>query len=191
MNEKGAYDSINLDRFILRPEYFDQQSNLHGINHTYRVMYHCLELGEAENLIAQAKLAFMSAFIHDMARCHDGFCTVHGARAAKDKLPAFINLFMDSGASEAEVALISSAVFNHSLPYEMPETDPAAAVTSLLKDADALDRIRLGEDNLRPEYLRFKQSHSLIAPAKELFYKCGAEDLGSFAELLSMAGFSG
>jgi HD superfamily phosphodiesterase len=190
MNDIGGYKDIDLNRFTLLPEYFDHQSNLHGINHTYRVMYHCLELGLEENLTGLARLAFMAAFIHDMARTHDGFCMVHGARAAEEKLPKFINLFLNTGASEAEIALISVAVRNHSLPAELPATDPAAVVTALLKDADALDRIRLGEDNLRPEYLRFNKSHSFIIPARELYYKCGGDAISSFAELLSLAGDS-
>jgi len=187
MNVQGNYDSINLDRFTLLPEYFDHRSDLHGINHTYRVMYHCLELGEATSLITQARLAFMAAFIHDMARLHDGFCTSHGAWAAKRKLSQFRQLFKETGVCEDDIDLISTAILNHSLLSELPGTNPAAEITALLKDADALDRIRLGEDNLRPEYLRFRESHSLIEPAKQLFYKCPVEALGSFWELIALA----
>jgi hypothetical protein len=190
MNKNGSYDCINLERFTLLPENFDHHSNLHGINHTYRVMYHCLELGELTNMIFKARLAFMAAFIHDMARRHDGFCTAHGAWAAQRKLHLFNNLFREEGASEADVALISTAVINHSLPTELPGTNPAAEITALLKDADALDRIRLGEDNLRPEYLRFRESHLLINSSKELFYRCPVNALGSFGELIAASGKS-
>ena len=187
MDKLRSCYGINFDRFTLIPEYFDNHSELHGINHTYRVMYHCLELGEAENLNAQARLAFMAAFIHDMARQHDGFCKNHGAWAAKAKLPAFTKLFIETGASKSDLALIYSAVYNHSLPSELPESDPAAKITSLLKDADALDRIRLGEGNLRPEYLRFNGSHELITSSKELYYKYHSEAIGSFGELIGLA----
>jgi hypothetical protein len=186
MNDKGIYDSINLDSFTLLSSYFDHKSSLHDINHTYRVMYHCLELGEATNLEIQARLAFMAAFIHDMSRRHDGFCSAHGAWAAESKLPLFRKLFREAGAGEDEIKLIYSAVYNHSLPVELVPNDPAAEITALLKDADALDRIRLGEDNLRPEYFRFRESHSLIEPARTLYYRCPVEPLSSFCELIAI-----
>jgi HD superfamily phosphodiesterase len=188
MNERGEFDNINLDSFTLLHWYFDHQSDLHGINHTYRVMYHCIRLGEATNLTAPAKLAFMAAFIHDMARRHDGYCTAHGAWAAEIKLPLFSNLFREAGASKAEIKLIYSAVFNHSLPAELDVNDPAAELSAILKDADALDRIRLGNNNLRPECLRFRESLALIEPAKNLFHKCRVQPFDSFGELLSISG---
>jgi hypothetical protein len=188
MNDKGIYDRINLDSFTLLPSYFDHQSSLHGINHTYRVMYHCLELGEAANLGTPGRLAFMAAFIHDMSRRHDGFCTKHGERSAESKLPLFRKLFREAGAEEDEIKLIYKAVYFHSLPVELAPDDPAAEITALLKDADALDRIRLGDNNLRPEYLRFRESHRLIESAKELFYRCPSEPFSSFSELIAIAG---
>lgn len=178
---------IDVTKFTLLRRYFDNQSSLHGINHTYRVMYHCLELGGLLECSKAALLAFMGAFIHDMARKHDGYCTGHGAWAATQKLPFFIGLFIESGASEAELKLIASAVHSHSLSIDLPANDPAWLMSAILKDADALDRIRLGETNLRPEYLRFSESLALIAPAKILYYKCASEPLASFGELLDMA----
>ena len=173
-------------KFTLLPRYFDNQSFVHGINHTYRVMYHCLELGEAMQSSKASLLAFMGAFIHDMARQHDGYCTEHGSWAATRKLPFFRGLFLESGASEEDLELIATAVRQHSLPIEINASDPAWQMSSLLKDADALDRIRLGESNLRPEYLRFRESLSLIEPAKELYLRCPIEPLASFGELLAL-----
>jgi HD superfamily phosphodiesterase len=186
MRLQGYYNSINLDRFILKPHYFDHQSDLHGINHSYRVMYHCLVLGEVLNEFAQAKLASMAAFIHDMARTHDGYCTGHGALAAEQKLPLFRNLFKQAGARKDDISLIFTAVWNHSLPSELAGENPAAIITAILKDADALDRVRLGEDNLRTEYLRFSESLVLIEQAKRLFYVSPVNVLNSFGELIAL-----
>ncbi|MFH0866067.1 MAG: hypothetical protein V1904_07720 [Bacteroidota bacterium] len=36
---------INFSEFILKHEYFDHYSSLHGTGHIYRVMYHVLKLG--------------------------------------------------------------------------------------------------------------------------------------------------
>jgi hypothetical protein len=183
-------DSFDFDesKFTLLPRYFDNRSLVHGINHTYRVMYHCLELGELTHCLKASLLAFMAAFIHDMARQHDGYCTEHGLWAATQKLPLFLGLFLESGATEGDLKLIGTAVLQHSLPDDIPNSDPAWLVSALLKDADALDRIRLGENNLMPEYLRFHESHALIEPAKLLYYKCPFKPLASFGELLALVG---
>lgn len=185
-HQTNGSGKIDVMKFTLLPRYFDNQSLLHGINHTYRVMYHCLHLGEMMQAGKAAELAFMGAFIHDMARKHDGYCTEHGLWAASRKLPLFRELFLESGASEEDLKLIATAVQNHSLPIDIPVSDPAWQVSALLKDADALDRIRLGETNLRPEYLRFRESHALIASSKELFYSCPSGPLASFGELLAL-----
>jgi len=181
-------NSFGIDemKFTLLPIYFDNQSYIHGINHSYRVMYHCLELGKILECREAAQLAFMAAFIHDMARQHDGYCTEHGLWAATSKLPLFRGLFIESGATEDDLKLIGTAVHQHSLPNDIPKSNPAWLVSALLKDADALDRIRLGENNLMPEYLRFRESHSLIEPAKLLYYKCPFKPLASFGELLAL-----
>ena len=181
-------NSFGIDglKFTLLPQYFDNQSFVHGINHSYRVMYHCLKLGELMLNRKASLLAFMGAYFHDMARKHDGYCTEHGSWAATRKLLIFRDLFLESGASEEDLKLITAAVHQHSLPNDLSASDPAWRVSALLKDADALDRIRLGENNLRPEYLHFRESLLLIEPAKALYYKCPFEPLASFCELLAL-----
>ncbi len=49
-------------------------------------------------------------------------------------------------------------------------TDPAAAlaVFRVLKDADALDRVRFGRNRLDLRQLRFEESHPMVAKAAEL-----------------------
>lgn len=188
MNLQIKSFGIEAKEFTLLPQYFDTQSLLHGINHTYRVMYHCLELGEVLQCRKASKLAFMGAYIHDMARQHDGYCTEHGSWASIRKLPLFRGLFLAAGASEEDLKLISTAVYQHSLPIDLSTSDHAWQVSALLKDADALDRIRLGENNLMSEFLRFRESILLIEPAKELFYKCPFEPLSSLGELFALKG---
>ena len=43
-------------------------------------------------------------------------------------------------------------------------------LTALLKDADALDRVRLGNGDLKPSYLRHTQAHALIPYATALYH---------------------
>ncbi|MBN3035847.1 MAG: HD domain-containing protein [Bacteroidales bacterium] len=147
--------------FALKPEYFDHQSALHGIHHTYRVMYHCLLLGRLTRLHEQGMLAFFGAFIHDMARRHDGYCTEHGMWAATHKLPLFLELFRRHGITAEDEEQIRTAVTRHSLTQELNSSAPHYQVTALLKDADALDRVRLGPGNLDTSYFRFRETHDL------------------------------
>jgi hypothetical protein len=162
---------INIDQFILKPEYFDYQSQLHGINHTYRVMTLVLLLGKRLGLERECKLAFMAAFIHDMSRKHDGFCNRHGKRAVKYKLPQFAEFFKSQGIEDTDLEEISFAVHYHCKYYQPSKKHPYFKTLALLKDADALDRIRISPNDLNPNYLRFNESVEFIGIAENLYYK--------------------
>ena len=84
----------------LKEEYFDHPSQIHGINHTYRVMVHAYILGSQVLDMSEQKSVLAAAFIHDMARKHDGYCTEHGGWAAERKLPEFKELFFEIGISK-------------------------------------------------------------------------------------------
>ncbi|HPE34066.1 MAG TPA: HD domain-containing protein [Bacteroidales bacterium] len=178
---------LDFNKFTLLPEYFDHPSLLHGINHTYRVMIHVLKIGERVGLKQEIKEAFCAAFIHDMARKHDGFCEEHGRWAAQRKLPFFIPLFLKSGVSSNGIENIKQAVIKHSIHQEIESSFSGFKTIALLKDADALDRIRISADNLRPEYLRFAESHHLIRFAENLYYLTNTKTLSSFNEMLDIA----
>lgn len=156
-------------KFILNKGHFEHQSLLHGIHHTYRVMCHCLYLGHTIKAMREMRLAFCAAFIHDMARKHDGYCTKHGEWAAEHKLPVFTEFFLSQGVNHYEIEEIRSAVKYHSERFDPPQGDPFWKTTALLKDADALDRIRLGTTNLNPAFLRFRETGLLIPFAAELY----------------------
>ena len=162
---------IDISKFILKPSYFDSQSKLHGIKHTYRVMCLCLILGGRLHLFRETRLAFCAAFIHDMARLHDGYCDEHGRWAAENKLDKFKNLFLENKVQPGEIEEIRTAVINHSEAQNLAKHHLYYYTSAILKDADALDRIRLGEDNLNKEYLRFVETEGLVNPAKELYYQ--------------------
>lgn len=173
--------------FILHPGHFDHQSQLHGINHTYRVMCHCLTLGELLHFEREKRLAFAAAFIHDMARKHDGYCTQHGKWAVKHKLHLYINLFQNHGINGIEIKEIATAVRNHSEYFDLKPKHPFRTTAALLKDADALDRIRLGPENLNPDFLRFGITQMLIPYAIELYESTSKGIAGSFIEICNLA----
>lgn len=166
------YKTYNIDfsRFNLLPEQFDHQSTLHGTMHTYRVMIHCLRLGILTGKKKEALISFFGAYIHDMARLHDGYCTKHGADSSKYKLPLYQSLFRQCGAKDQDIKTIQQIVTWHSLPNEPAKDHPVWETLALIKDSDALDRIRLGAHDLNPNYLRYEETHKCIAFGEELFY---------------------
>jgi hypothetical protein len=173
--------------FKLNNAYFDHPSLIHGINHTYRVMYHVLNIGRMAGLGHEIQLAFCAAFIHDMARRDDSYCTEHGCWAAKNKLPGFKAFFLESGISSEGIRAIKLAVANHSIRHEIKKENPYYKTVALLKDADALDRIRISENNLKIEYLRYPETLELVDFAKTLYYHSEPKILDSFDELIEMA----
>lgn len=173
--------------FILRQDFFDIRSSLHGIDHTYRVMCHCLILGARLKAERETRLALCAAFIHDMARKHDGRCHMHGTWAAENKLPLFSDLFLSAGVGPEALDEIRASVSNHSLLEELSPEDRYYRSTAILKDADALDRIRLGEANLNVSFLRFNESRGLISFSRLLYAQTQKEPVPDFAALLGRA----
>jgi hypothetical protein len=178
---------VDFNHFNLLPEQFDQQSYLHGIKHTYRVMLHCLRLGILTNKIREAKIAFFGAYIHDMARLHDGYCTIHGAEAAKYKLPLYEGLFSKYGAIRDDILTIRQIVTRHSLHAEPQKDSKTFSTLAILKDADALDRIRLGVHDLNRDYLRYEITHKCITFGEELFCETNEETITTFNEVIAIA----
>lgn len=176
---------LDFEHFNLEEKQFDHHSNLHGIMHTYRVMLHVLQLGLATGYVAEARNAFFAAYIHDMARKHDGYCTQHGTDAANIKLPVYQPLFIKNGAKPADILSIAKACTLHSLNKEPDTTDPDWLTVALLKDADALDRIRLGEGALNVSYLRFKETHKHIDFAMKLYYQTSKMKSSRFVDVVN------
>lgn len=154
--------------FNLQNTDFDHASRLHGVMHTYRVMCHVLVLGKMIEEARTKEIAFCAALIHDLSRRHDGICLKHGPRAASEKLPLYEDKFSRQGILEFEMAGIARAVAAHSMKTEVPVNDPWYAVCVLLKDADALDRLRLGVHRLDRAYLRLPHTQAMIPYAQKL-----------------------
>ena len=179
---------LDLGNFNLLEQQFDRSSELHGVMHTYRVMLHVLRLGVATGYIAEARNAFFAAYIHDMARKCDGHCTQHGTDAVNHKLPIYEPLFIKNGAKPTDIPSIGKACTWHSLNHEIITTDPDWLTVALLKDADALDRLRLGERHLDVSYLRFKETLEHIKFARELHFQTKKMNNSSFIDVLNIAG---
>ncbi|MGE5229278.1 MAG: HD domain-containing protein [Deltaproteobacteria bacterium] len=165
--------------------WFRRPSRLHGEGHTRRVHVHAQRLLERLRWDEDdARLVLQAALWHDIGRETDGVEPPHGARSAAraDEL----GLTAELGAHDA--ALVRFAITRHSLPdggaaalaarlataddpaRRLAEPERALRVLWLLKDADALDRVRLGfGERADPQQLRHPEAVGQIAFADQLY----------------------
>jgi hypothetical protein len=151
------------------PEDFWHPSTLHGQAHVTRVMVHAIRLVEATNQHHLGPRLWASVFLHDLARTHDGVCHRHGADATqrlRDE-PSLQARLAEAGLTSDDYPAIEAAVTAHSAPKEVSREHPHWPLIALLKDADGLDRVRLGD--LEARYLRYAQSAEMIPFAQALF----------------------
>ena len=115
---------------------------------------------------------FRAASYHDVGRTFDGFDIYHGARSA-------LRLERLTGQTGEPLKQLQAAVTAHSRPdrdmasvvasFQPADLDRAMTLTRLLKDADNLDRVRLGD--LNPRFLRHESARSLAGFARRLFQR--------------------
>jgi len=162
-------------------------SSLHGVCHTQRVHIHAQrltrELGWAE---LDAQLALRAALWHDIGRTNDGEDAGHGAQSAARAA----QLGLTEALAPADAAGVLFALFFHCLPDELareeasrwheeregrsagrlPDPEQALRILWLLKDADALDRVRLGPlEAADPRQMRHPESAAHLPFAAALF----------------------
>ena len=177
---------LPLDQLGVKSEQFTHQSDLHGAGHVNRVIYTVLVLCKAMGRGELMPAAWAAAYLHDLSRKHDGVCHEHGRWAVEEKFDLYTPLFLSAGVKPEQFGLIKDAVIAHSQPEELPPTHPASELAKYLKDADALDRIRLGEGGLDQKYLRLEYSPVFVGRNEELFAATeakGVTDLPGIWEL--------
>ena len=165
--------------------WFRRRSRLHGAGHTRRVHVHAQRLLEQLRWEpADARLVLHAALWHDIGREGDGVEPEHGRRSAvrADELGLTAKL------SRADAAVVRFAILRHSLhdhgaaelaaelaasedeAQRLAQPERALRVLWLLKDADALDRVRLGRgEGADPRQLRHREAVRLIPFASALF----------------------
>lgn len=165
------YIGVEPSDFALKNTMFTRPNHatIHGIGHIYRTMIGCALLGELLQKPREALLAFCGAFIHDLARETDGGEPRHGANAVQNHFDRFTYIWDKYQLTQDEREYVKQAVIQHSVREWMCCEDAGYDVMAILKDADALDRCRIGD--LMPKRLRYQESRLLIETIERIYSK--------------------
>lgn len=147
----------------------------HGFLHNERVSLFAFYLSEQLQLsFRDIQLSLYAALYHDIGRSNDGEDEYHGLASA-NKLE-LLNLDV----TDEELNILKTIITCHSLPDERFETiarknnvqdiNRTTTLFKILKDADALDRVRLGYPYIIMDMLRNELSLKLIPLAYQLIY---------------------
>lgn len=156
-------------------EFWLPESEWHTKTHCARVLLLVLILGHQKDLSEEEKEALaMAAVFHDSRRLDDGIDKGHGSRAAeyyKDfcrqhDLPYDEQTYTIIYYHDQDDSLGLSEIKNSS-----SLSARAVLLYQIFKDADALDRFRLGPDGLDVKFLRTEEARQLVDFAKDLLRK--------------------
>lgn len=148
---------------------FTVESNVHGRLHTLRVLLWVLMLSEQLNLPQEdRRILATAALYHDTGRMHDGEDNEHGAKS--------VQIYEDTeGQIEDSVSFL---IKYHCLPdeegFKEIEENPKLSCDAernrvrlrVFKDADGLDRVRLGLREIDLTQLRLPISKKLVKAAR-------------------------
>ena len=131
-------------------------SKVHGKEHIHRTLLYAALIAWQEDLAEEkVRQYFFAAAYHDVGRTFDGYDLYHGARSAQ-------RLEELTGQTGERLAELQAAVTAHSRAdaemesilrsFQPEDYGRTLELTRLLKDADNLDRVRLGD--LKASFLR-------------------------------------
>ena len=153
-------------------EWFAFPDGLHGVGHTQRVLAHAEALAAEIGLnLLEATAVRKAALWHDIGRVHDGPDWTHGMLSVTKVLERGLH----DGITPAILDLAFFAMEHHSMWDRVgdaraavrPDAAAAQRVLWVLKDADGLDRVRLGD--LDPTQLRLVCSRARVDLAHDLW----------------------
>lgn len=169
-------------KFEPKSSWLSHDSDLHGVDHMARVFILqeliCSKL-EDQGIAINREVVRWAATTHDVGRIDDGVDLEHGRRSAK-----WIKENLYDQMSPEMLDMVTYTVHWHVPPdYEAPKM---TTELKALKDADALDRVRLGD--LDTSYLRTDAALELISLAEDLYQSyVGIKAGGAFDTVLRAA----
>lgn len=153
-------------------------SNIHGIAHNEKVLLLAFIIGCFENINSiDMQVLLDAAKYHDIGRSNDGADGTHGHDSA-EKVDKAVKYDKDE-----DEQILKYIIEAHSLSdifskfvlakYKINDKKRAVNLHKILKDADALDRIRISRDlssdsDLNPKYLRTDTAKRMIKLSHQL-----------------------
>ena len=148
---------------------FDTHESGHDALHTLRVLFHALLLVEMEDLTLsdeETRMLMDAVIYHDIGRTNDDTDESHG-KASRDIYAAGHESENPGTGFLIEYHCIDDTVARRDLEaLSLPDADRIWLLYTILKDADALDRVRFGLRYLDPKYLRNHIAHKLLPVAQ-------------------------
>ncbi len=146
-------------------------SKMHGLGHIERTILQGGFCAMEEGLDREdTQLLLLACSYHDVGRQNDWVDDLHGWRSAQ-------RIGEITGRTGEDLKLLQGAVDAHARKeavlretvagYHPADLERAVRLTQLLKDADGLDRVRLGD--LDPSYLRREVSRARAGLALEVY----------------------
>ena len=141
--------------------------------HNFRVGLFCLYISD-ELLLSEAdlKLVLYAAMYHDIGRRNDLVDQGHGA------LGASLIYKLELPINNDDLKILKCVIEAHSLSdlnyqdvenkYNIQDKERCKKIYQILKDADALDRVRLEQPYIKRNHLRTNIAEHLISTAYEL-----------------------
>lgn len=157
---------------LILPELFENNRCGHGSAHSKRVLYLALIIAESLNLTEdEYKILSLACCYHDIGRIRDGKDPEHGELSRQKVIS--LNLLDQHDLNPNDQDLVLKLIQTHSLSdSEFDGQGRELLLYQALKDADALDRVRFWD--LDVKYLRLPISKSLIRTASNLLLKIRA-----------------
>lgn len=160
-------------------EFWLPDSEKHTKEHCARVLLYCLLIARRMALPREdVQILCMASVFHDSRRQDDWLDVGHGQRAAdyyrawcgKTELPFDQRCYDIMAFHDRDDATGVEAISGR-----VPQRENAVLLYQIFKDADALDRFRLGPSGLDVNYLRTDAARSLYDYAKDVWYRYFAD----------------
>lgn len=176
LNKAGILDQYRRLAGQIDEGWFHKPEGIHAVGHTRRVLLLSMLLAYLERFTpADQNLLARAAICHDIGREDDGYDPGHGQASYARTCRECLVQWTDPG----EDAIFRFIVENHDLPdnkayqrvqrYQLGEMDRTLRLYDTFKDADGLDRVRLGD--LNPDYLRTASAPRLLLVAHQIYFQ--------------------
>lgn len=166
---------------FVKKDLFTNPEGAHDALHTARVLFLSLLIAFYEKFDMEERTALAyCALYHDIGRTHDGCDTLHGAESVKKaNSRGFFKKFAACTYLDSKWHPVADAVIrNHCVDDKeglsdimadasVADKETAVKLYKAFKDADALDRVRLRDLDIR--YLRTKSAKRLPLVAHQVF----------------------